>query len=174
VRSASLTKISRLCYILFAGRENRSVPLPDLSLGGENVETRIRALTASFASNPDGQLWKFTYLNDAKITLVQVLGEITAPTWRRLLADSIEQAHKQPCDRYLVDYRRANVKMSVIDLYNRPKYYAQTKMSHDVRVALVFSEGYQEADFIEAVTQNRDYQVKVFTASEPAIVWLTQ
>jgi len=118
--------------------------------------------------------WEITHLKDPSILSVRVWDDVTVSTWRRQVKESIERAQALSCAHYLVDYRDANMKMSFVDLFNRPQFYAEEGLPHNARIALIFGEGYGEANFIELVTGNRGYQVKVFSSPEPAIAWLTR
>ena len=117
--------------------------------------------------------WEITHLKDSNVLSIRVWGEVTVSTWQRQVKESIERAQELSCALYLVDYRDANMKMSFLDLFNRPQFYAEVGLSHAARIALIFGEDYPEAGFIELVTGNRGYQVEVFSSQEAAIAWLT-
>ena len=74
---------------------------------------------------------------------------------------------------YLIDYRESDIKLSFVELYNRPRIYEELGMPHRARIALVFKDDYPETDFIELVTENRGYRVKTFRSPELAVSWLT-
>jgi len=116
--------------------------------------------------------WEITHLKDPDVLSIRVWGEVTISTWQRQVKESIERAQALSCSLYLVDYRDANMKMSFLDLFNRPQFYAEAGLPHVARIALIFREGYREANFIELVTENRGYLVRVFTSPEAAIAWL--
>ncbi|HUI70091.1 MAG TPA: hypothetical protein VL354_06190 [Spirochaetia bacterium] len=118
--------------------------------------------------------WEITHLRTINVLLIRVSGRVTLSSWRRQLKESIELARAHSCARYLVDYRDSTMQMSFVDLFDQPKFYAEAGLPYSARVALVFREAYPEADFVELVTQNRGYQVKVFASPEPAISWLTR
>jgi len=118
--------------------------------------------------------WEITHLKELGVLSVRVSGDVTVSSWCRLLKESMERAQALSCCRSLVDYRDSNMKMSFVDLYNRAGLYTEAKLPHNARIALIFRDGYADAEFAEVVTQNRGYQVKAFSSLEPAIVWLTR
>ncbi len=117
--------------------------------------------------------WENDYLELPSVLSVRVWGEVTLSTWREQLKESIEQARAHCCSGYLVDYRESDIKMSFVELFNRPRIYEELGMPHRARIALVFKDDYPETDFIELVTENRGYRVKTFRSPELAVSWLT-
>ena len=116
--------------------------------------------------------WETGYLKVPGVLSVRVWGEVTPSTWRHLLEESIKQARVRSCIRFLIDYRESDIKMSLVELFNRPAAYAELGMTRQARIALIFEDGYSDIDFIETVTQNRCYNVKVFNSPETALSWL--
>ena len=117
--------------------------------------------------------WEFEYLRESQVLLVRVTGTVDVASWENQLRTSVEEAAKHSCLRYLVDYRKSNMVLTVADLYDRPKYYSKVGMPHQARIALLIAEPDGDKDFVESVTANRGFLVRVFDATEPALTWLT-
>jgi hypothetical protein len=118
--------------------------------------------------------WEFEYLQESRVLSVRVTGTVDMASWENQLRTSVEEASKHSCLRYLVDYRKSSMALSVADLYERPKYYSKVGMPHHARIALLIVEPGREKDFVESVTSNRGFLVRVFDEREPALQWLTR
>lgn len=118
--------------------------------------------------------WEFEYLPESHVLSVRVTGIVDMESWEQQLRTSVEEAAKYSCLRYLVDYRQSSVRMTMADLYERPKYYTRVGMPHHARIALVIPPPAREKDFVESVTSNRGFLVRVFDSPEPALEWLTE
>jgi hypothetical protein len=118
--------------------------------------------------------WELEYMPGPRVLFVRVTGTVDIASWEAQLRMSVQEAEKHSCLRYLVDYRDSTLHLNIADLYDRPKFYAQVGMPHHARIALLFSQPEAEKDFVESVTSNRGYLVKVFEAPEPALAWLTK
>ncbi len=116
---------------------------------------------------------EYSYSEPSGVLSVRVWGEVTASTWREQVKKSIEQAQAHSCIRFLIDYRESDMKMSLVELFKRPAVYAELGMPREARIALIFKDGHPDVNFIEAVAQNRFYNVKVFNSPETALSWLT-
>ena len=117
--------------------------------------------------------WEFEYLQESQVLSVRVTGTVDIASWENQLRTSVEEAAKHSCLRYLVDYRKSNMALTVADLYDRPKYYSKVGVPHHARIALLITHPGREKDFVESVTSNRGFLVRVFDAPEPALTWLT-
>jgi hypothetical protein len=118
--------------------------------------------------------WKNVYAPDNHIIHVHVSGLVDRPQWEKLLQSSLKEAALHSCYCFLVDYREAELRLGLLDLYDRPSYYEKVGMPHNARIALLFAPSAKDTDFIETVTSNRGYSVRVFREIEPAAVWLCE
>ena len=118
--------------------------------------------------------WEHRYLPESRILVVTVTGLVTRPLWERQLRASLEEAVHNACYRFFVDYRQADVKLGLIDLYERPATYEVVGMPRSARIALMFRPGAKDTEFIQTVTANRGYSVRIFENQEEAIAWLTR
>ncbi len=118
--------------------------------------------------------WKNVYVPDTHIIHVTVSGLVDRRQWEKQLPSSIKEAALHSCYRFLVDYRKADLQLGLLDLYDRPAYYEKAGMPRSARIALLFAPTAKDTDFIETVTSNRGYSVRVFREMEPAVVWLRE
>ena len=117
--------------------------------------------------------WHHVYAPAAHILHVHVSGTVDRDAWERQLRSSLQEAARHSCWRFLVDYRRAAVRLGFLDLYDRPAFFEEAGMPRNARIALLFAPGTPDTEFIETVTANRGYAVKVFPSPEEARAWLT-
>jgi hypothetical protein len=118
--------------------------------------------------------WEHRYSPESRVLFVTVTGLVTRPLWERQLRESIEEAVRNDCFRFFVDYRQAEVRLGVIDLYERPAYYEVAGMPRSARIAILFAPGAKDTEFIQTVSANRGYSVRVFGSEDEAIAWLTR
>lgn len=117
--------------------------------------------------------WDIQYHPGHDVLFVRVTGVVDLSSWEIQLRESVEEASRHSCTRYLADYRDSDLRMTMSDLYERPAAYARVGMPHNARIALVFPPLVGDRDFVELVTRNRGYFVRVFSSPEPALEWLT-
>jgi hypothetical protein len=119
--------------------------------------------------------WQQTYAPDLHVLLINVDGTLEKPLWQRqTLAALQEGVINHACYRALVDYRQARLRISGIDLYERPLFYEHIGIPYCARIALMYPPGQQDIATIQEVTADRGYNVKVFQDEKEAMVWLTQ
>jgi len=118
--------------------------------------------------------WEHTYSEESRILFVTVTGMVDRPLWEIQLRVSIKEAVSHSCFRFLVDYRQADLRLGLIDLYERPSTYEVAGMPRSARIAILFAPGTKDTEFIETVTSNRGYAVKVFADRDEAAAWLTR
>ncbi len=116
--------------------------------------------------------YQHAYDQKNHLILVTVTGEVTRKSWEDLLKESLRQAAEHSCYHFLVDYRNADVRLGFVDLYDRPRFYEEVGMPKTARIALILSPHVEDRDFMETVSANRGFAVKVFIEMEPAADWL--
>jgi hypothetical protein len=116
--------------------------------------------------------WEHEYSPESHILFVTVTGFVDRALWERQLKVSIQEAKAHSCFRFLVDYRQAEMKLGLIDLYERPAYYGEAGMPRTARIAIMFAPTEKDTEFVETVTANRGYSVKTFEDGDQAIAWL--
>jgi hypothetical protein len=118
--------------------------------------------------------WEHKFLADLEILSVDVTGRVDRDLWEQQVSDSVREAVTASCFKFLVDYRRAEMKLHLIDLYERPAVYMESGMPRWARIALMLPSAGRDPEFIETVTANHGYSVRVFTDTEEAIGWLNR
>ena len=118
--------------------------------------------------------WEHVYSPDSRILTVTVTGLVNRPLWEEQLRASIQEAVRHSCFRFLVDYRQAELRLNLIDLYERPAFYETAGMPRSARIAILFAPATKDTEFIEHVTANRGYAVKIFSEEDEAFAWLTR
>ena len=106
---------------------------------------------------------------------VTIEGDVTAEFAREftLAADAVGK--KEGIDRYLVDSRTSRNILSASDNY----YYAYREMngmqlSRAARSAILVDPEDKSHDFVETVSQNAGFNVRVFRDEQEAIAWLRE
>lgn len=80
----------------------------------------------------------------------------------------------QQCLRILYDMSRAEIDVSMVDIYNSPQKMDEAHISRRTRRALVTPPGFDKGMFLETVTRNRGHNLRVFTDYDVAKEWLLQ
>lgn len=118
--------------------------------------------------------WEHKFLTDIQVISVDVTGRVDRELWEQQVRESVKEAAARSCFRFLVDYRLAEMRLHLIDLYERPAVYGEAGMPRWARIALMLPSAGKDPEFIETVTANHGYSVKVFTDTEEAITWLNR
>ena len=116
--------------------------------------------------------WEHQYSAELQILIVNVTGLVDRLLWERQLRSSIQEADTYSCYRFLVDYRKAELRLDLVDLYDRPALYEETGMPRTARIAIMLGPNRKDSQFIETVTANRGYSVRIFEDRDEAIAWL--
>ena len=82
-------------------------------------------------------------------------------------------AKEHNCKRFLNDMRKANILLSVADLFDLPKLLSVEEFNRSWKRAVFVGENrFEEFKFYETTAINKGLQVKVFTEKSMAIEWL--
>jgi SpoIIAA-like len=105
----------------------------------------------------------------------RVNGEITAEIARAFTEELDRQSRALNIKRFLNDVRNASNVLSTFENYNFAYHeMAQMKLQRDVRSAILVRPEDTSHDFVETVTQNAGYNVRVFRDEAAAIAWLSE
>lgn len=112
--------------------------------------------------------------HEAKEGLVRVhlQGEIDAQMLNIATAKLVEEMSHCNCNRVLMDHREVELRMSTIDLFNRPKVASALGVPRSSRIAIVYSARGTDYQFVETVGRNRGFNVKAFKDIDEGIKWL--
>ena len=111
--------------------------------------------------------------DDGKYVIVSVTGEVTTETAREYTVAANERASEWKLRNFLIDLRDAVNTQSTLTNYE----YAYEEMpkqnlSTTARVALLVAPEDHSHDFIELVSRNAGYNVRLFRNADQAVAWL--
>lgn len=118
--------------------------------------------------------WRHSFCAETQILFVTVTGLVDRSIWECQLRASLQEANSHFCYRFLVDYRQAELRLHLVDLFDRPTSYQKAGMPHAARIAILYPPTEKDSEFIETVMENRGYAVKIFESEEKAIGWLSR
>ena len=110
-----------------------------------------------------------------KFVRVIVEGDVTTESAREFTMAATEFGKKEGIELYLVDGRNSRNVLSTTDNY----YYAYREMStmplnRTARTAILADKDDSSHDFVETVSQNAGYNVRVFKDEQQAVAWLCE
>jgi predicted metal-dependent peptidase len=119
--------------------------------------------------------WTISHIVESGITLVETSGELTPQHLNQMIVEARKEQEIYNSKLVLVDHRKAGVAMMrCTDAYDRPKEMEKLGAPRNMRTALVCAEKDMEKfRFMESVSVNRGYQLRIFTDIELAKKWLT-
>ena len=100
-------------------------------------------------------------------------GEVTREDHESARAEAIDALKAGGYKRLLVDARRIDAKMSLIDDFEFTQEHQATPIRAMPTAIIHRPDESERFKFIENVASNRGAQIKVFTDPEQAIGWLT-
>lgn len=104
--------------------------------------------------------------------LVCLTGEFDERVLSQSTAQMVEVMSQSKCSRILMDHRQAKPKLSVADLYDRPKKAIDLGVPRVSKIAIVYSEPDDAYEFIETVGRNNGFNVRSFQDLNDATHWL--
>ena len=112
---------------------------------------------------------------DSGYIIVKVVGEITRENASQFGLQAQEKGIELGLNRYLFDVRQAVNVESTLDNYEYAYQDMKTTgLRRSARVALLAREGDRSHRFIEVVTRNAGYNVRMFTDEVLAVEWLKE
>lgn len=113
---------------------------------------------------------------DGKYILIKVTGEVTRKVALEYILKSHALGRELGINCYLVDGTEARNVESNFGNYNFAYYDAPNTPNIDksARVALLVSPDDRSHDFVEIVSQNANFYVKLFTDREKAVAYLLE
>lgn len=82
-------------------------------------------------------------------------------------------AKKHKCKRFLNDFRKANVHLSVLNLYEVPDKTVAKEFNRTWKRAILVNEkDIKQMSFLETTSYNKGVPLKVFTDESEAMEWL--
>jgi SpoIIAA-like len=110
-----------------------------------------------------------------KYIICEVTGEITLDTAREFTKELDRMSRSLKIKRFLTDVRNAQNALNTLEQYDFAyKDMAEMKLQRDVRSAILVAATDTTHDFVETVTLNAGYGVRVFHDENAAIEWLNE
>ena len=107
------------------------------------------------------------------IVAATVGGRLTCDVAKRTVFEMAEISARHQTDLLLVDLREAKVEASTTDIFELPSHLAGVGLTRRHQVALAVAQDKRDYDFLELVSANRGYSIKVFEDLDKAKSWLT-
>lgn len=117
--------------------------------------------------------WNIFHDESNGIINVVVEGQIQAQKTAEMAIQGIEFARENNCNKFLIDYRLADVKDSTMDTYNFMANLEKLGLSHTDKIAIIYSQDKKKHHFAETVAVNRGWSnIHYFFEIDSATNWL--
>lgn len=117
--------------------------------------------------------YEISIAENGKYVRVKVTAAITTELARQFSIDASSYGAKNDLKRYLFDVREArNVASTLLNYQYAHKEMADMKLDKTARSAILVSPADKSHDFIETLSRNAGYNVRLFTDEAAAIAWL--
>ncbi|MBN2383792.1 hypothetical protein JXQ70_13030 [bacterium] len=117
--------------------------------------------------------WIVSHLPEHNILQITTSGLMSVEHLNQMISETLPILDNYMSHLILVDHRQVKIALSIIDAYNRPRELERLGSSRNLCIAQVCLEKYLEQfRFLETVSINQGYQLRVFTDNEAAISWL--
>ena len=119
--------------------------------------------------------YEISLASTGKYIVCRVIGPMTVDIARQFAKDMDQLSRERNIKRFLTDVRNAPNVSDVFQNYTfANKDMADLNLQRDVRAAVLVDPNDKSHDFIETVTQNAGYVVRVFDDENAAILWLDE
>lgn len=130
-------------------------------------------------STKGGQMnWEIEYMQEEGVLYIKTSGSLNDVRENQMMiADALAEAAKQGTTKCLIDDRDLTLKLGTMDIYSVPETFKTLGVSHEYKVAIVFSavpKGEDDFKFYEARAANLGYKHRLFTDPKAALDWLTE
>lgn len=117
--------------------------------------------------------YEITIPESGKYVRVRVTAAITIELARQFSKDAASHGVKHNLKAFLFDVREArNVASTLLNYQYAHKEMADMKLDKTARSAILVSSKDKSHDFIETLSRNAGYNVRLFTDEAAAIAWL--
>lgn len=118
-----------------------------------------------------------TYNSEECIIETKIVGALVLGEAKELIAQIVQVAKEKNCFLCLSDYREAELKLSIFEIYDTPKIITDVSASQELlsgrfKRAIVVKEVLQDFYFYETVTLNSGQNAKLFKNIDEAKEWL--
>lgn len=117
--------------------------------------------------------WKLSHIADGNIIQIETAGELTVQQLNQMAKEAIEAGNLHNSTSFLADHRNAVVALNTVEIFERPQAWDKLNFPRASRIAQVAPESrLKDFNFLENVSLNRGYRVRVFTDIDAAKKWL--
>jgi hypothetical protein len=118
--------------------------------------------------------WNIFHIPENNIIHIETEGEMTAKMVNGMVREAMEAGERHNSGLFLVDHRKVHIAMSVLDTFSRPSELDALSFPRNSRVAQLYAEKDHETfQFLETVSLNRGYQIRIFKDINLAREWLS-
>jgi hypothetical protein len=123
----------------------------------------------------DALAWVFDFLSERGILTVKATGKVTSGTSPKLFDAIARELQQRGARAVLVDYRDAQIKFSVVEIYELPDVQRDRGLPTSIRAALLVAPdamAREDLEFFEDRQFNSGQPVQVFHDGDAALDWL--
>lgn len=120
-------------------------------------------------------VWVIKYLPENQVVTIKTQGFIRYKELQGQFSEAVRIAQEANTNKFLFDDTELHIDVSTVDIYDIPKLLISAGVPRSSRIAVLISPqetGIQNYMFLETVCLNQGFNVKVFTSSEEAVLWL--
>jgi len=114
---------------------------------------------------------------NAELDLIEIvyIGAVTCEDVRQASAEALSLARPDLPERFLVEFEKADIRLSLADIFATPDQWKAAAANPGNRLAIVAPDSApwkRDLHFHETVSRNRGWQVSVFSLRKDAVSWL--
>lgn len=117
--------------------------------------------------------WEIDYMEEEGVLYIKTSGSLSDVRENQMMiADALAEAAKHSTTNCLIDDRDLTLKLGTMDIYSVPETFQTLGVSHEYKVAIVFSavpNGNDDFKFYEARAVNLGYKHRLFTDPKAAL-----
>ena len=106
------------------------------------------------------------YDSERDCVFASMEGDIDINEVKEFAQEVVKQTTAHDCRRLLNDLRKANFKLSTIEIYDLPTYISDAGLNRLCKRALIVSQNFEDYKFFENVSSNHGHLLKIFTDSD--------
>ena len=117
--------------------------------------------------------WPISQIPKSNIIHVETSGTVSVEPLNQMVREVLQAAERHNSELFCVDHRKVHIAMSIVDTYDRPKVLDRLGVTRNSRIAQVCDQkDLKKFQFLETVSVNNGYQVRVFQDITLAVGWL--
>jgi hypothetical protein len=107
-----------------------------------------------------------------QIVRVEICGVLDAELLSMTTSKMVEQIQQHVCKRILMDHRNAEVRLSRLELYDKPRIAHSLGVPHARKIAIVYSRTDEDHWLVELMGRSQGFNVSLFRDVDSAMSWL--